>query len=133
MGISSCDGAAKRKRTPHDALIEAKLRNMHCNQVAALNSHQCTDHVSVLKFLERNWRRQPSLAVAATSCAIRSPQETNRICRAIPRPSAICSICSISPLRRAGAHQGRARNSPWALAGCARRLAGYEFQWLATA
>jgi hypothetical protein len=40
--------------------IEAKLRNMLCNHAAAYISYLCTDHVSVLKFIERNWSGRPS-------------------------------------------------------------------------
>ena len=44
-------------------------------------SHDYSDHVSILKFIERNWGLKPSPSAAVTTFPIRSPMSPIRMCR----------------------------------------------------
>ena len=44
-------------------------------------SHEYADHVSILKFIERNWNLQPVTTAAAITSRTRSPSRTIRMCR----------------------------------------------------
>jgi phospholipase C len=52
-------------------------------------SHDYTDHVSILKFIEANWKLPTVTCAAATHCRTRLPQKTIPTCRPIRRRSAI--------------------------------------------
>ena len=59
-------------------------------------SHYYTDHVSISKFIERNWGLHTITTAAATICPTRWSRRI-LTCRSIPRRLAIYGICSPSP------------------------------------
>ena len=59
-------------------------------------AHDYSDHVSILKFIERNWNLGPVTSRSRDNFPNPSVARPTRMCRTIVRRSATCSSCSTS-------------------------------------
>ena len=60
-------------------------------------AHSYTDHVSILKFIERNWRLDPLTSRSRDNFPTQEQIATILTCRPTHRRSATCSTCFTSP------------------------------------